>query len=181
MNQYPLFSCYLVLLAVCLAFMGLYFLCLKFIKQKSSQDWWHSSSFSTYTKIKNLSKNTQNPGQKLVLLWMEWKVTLFDWFESELSLDFTVQFMSFYCVKINKWFNKCYVLKEFNVFCITNHTPIETGNTCQVKKPKSCKIVIWISCNTSSCRRMAPEHCNVIKVNFFSPFLWCKTIKTLLY
>uniref|UniRef100_A0A8C7XXX9 ATP-binding cassette sub-family G member 8 n=1 Tax=Oryzias sinensis TaxID=183150 RepID=A0A8C7XXX9_9TELE len=39
MNQYPLFSCYLVLLAVCLAFMGLYFLCLKFIKQKSSQDW----------------------------------------------------------------------------------------------------------------------------------------------
>ncbi|XP_024152402.1 ATP-binding cassette sub-family G member 8 isoform X2 [Oryzias melastigma] len=39
MNQYPLYSCYLVLLAVCLAFMGLYYLCLKFIKQKSSQDW----------------------------------------------------------------------------------------------------------------------------------------------
>uniref|UniRef100_A0A3Q3ICQ0 ATP-binding cassette sub-family G member 8 n=1 Tax=Monopterus albus TaxID=43700 RepID=A0A3Q3ICQ0_MONAL len=39
MNQYPLFSCYLVLLAVCLVFMVLYFLCLKFIKQKSSQDW----------------------------------------------------------------------------------------------------------------------------------------------
>lgn len=39
MNQYPLFSCYLVLLAVCLAFMGLYYLSLKFIKQKSSQDW----------------------------------------------------------------------------------------------------------------------------------------------
>ncbi|KAM6916609.1 ATP-binding cassette sub-family G member 8 [Xenentodon cancila] len=39
MNQYPLFSCYLVLLAVCLSFMVLYFLSLKFIKQKSSQDW----------------------------------------------------------------------------------------------------------------------------------------------
>ncbi|XP_047458534.1 ATP-binding cassette sub-family G member 8 isoform X2 [Mugil cephalus] len=39
LNQYPLYSCYLVLLAVCLGFMLLYFLCLKFIKQKSSQDW----------------------------------------------------------------------------------------------------------------------------------------------
>uniref|UniRef100_A0AAQ5Y9D2 ATP-binding cassette sub-family G member 8 n=1 Tax=Amphiprion ocellaris TaxID=80972 RepID=A0AAQ5Y9D2_AMPOC len=39
MNQYPLYSCYLVLLAVCLSFMVLYFLSLKFIKQKSSQDW----------------------------------------------------------------------------------------------------------------------------------------------
>ncbi|XP_053731966.1 ATP-binding cassette sub-family G member 8 isoform X1 [Synchiropus splendidus] len=39
LNQHPLYSCYLVLLAVCLGFMGLYFLCLKFIKQKSSQDW----------------------------------------------------------------------------------------------------------------------------------------------
>ncbi|XP_041865558.1 ATP-binding cassette sub-family G member 8 isoform X2 [Melanotaenia boesemani] len=39
LNQYPLFSCYLVLVAVCLGFMVLYFLCLKFIKQKSSQDW----------------------------------------------------------------------------------------------------------------------------------------------
>ncbi|XP_067371594.1 ATP-binding cassette sub-family G member 8 isoform X2 [Channa argus] len=39
MNQYPLYSCYLVLLAVCLGFMVLYYLCLKFIKQKSSQDW----------------------------------------------------------------------------------------------------------------------------------------------
>ncbi|XP_069000478.1 ATP-binding cassette sub-family G member 8 [Embiotoca jacksoni] len=39
MNQYPLYSCYLVLLAVCLVFMLLYFLSLKFIKQKSSQDW----------------------------------------------------------------------------------------------------------------------------------------------
>ncbi|XP_056251179.1 ATP-binding cassette sub-family G member 8 [Seriola aureovittata] len=39
MNQYPLFSCYLVLLAVCLVFMGLYYVSLKFIKQKSSQDW----------------------------------------------------------------------------------------------------------------------------------------------
>ncbi|CAL8254089.1 unnamed protein product [Lota lota] len=39
MNQYPLYSCYLVLLAVCLAFMLLYYLSLKFIKQKSTQDW----------------------------------------------------------------------------------------------------------------------------------------------
>ncbi|XP_072292560.1 ATP-binding cassette sub-family G member 8 [Eucyclogobius newberryi] len=39
MNSYPLYSCYLVLLAVCLGFMLLYFICLKFIKQKSSQDW----------------------------------------------------------------------------------------------------------------------------------------------
>ncbi|XP_061693182.1 ATP-binding cassette sub-family G member 8 isoform X1 [Syngnathoides biaculeatus] len=39
MNQYPLYSCYLVLLAVCLVFMALYYICLKFIKQKSSQDW----------------------------------------------------------------------------------------------------------------------------------------------
>ncbi|XP_038592964.1 ATP-binding cassette sub-family G member 8 isoform X2 [Micropterus salmoides] len=39
MNQYPLYSCYLVLLAVCLVFMVLYYLSLKFIKQKSSQDW----------------------------------------------------------------------------------------------------------------------------------------------
>uniref|UniRef100_UPI0037E70C59 ATP-binding cassette sub-family G member 8 n=1 Tax=Semicossyphus pulcher TaxID=241346 RepID=UPI0037E70C59 len=39
LNQYPLYSCYLVLLAVCLCFMGLYYLSLRFIKQKSSQDW----------------------------------------------------------------------------------------------------------------------------------------------
>ncbi|XP_054655245.1 ATP-binding cassette sub-family G member 8 isoform X1 [Dunckerocampus dactyliophorus] len=39
MNQYPLYSCYLVLLAVCLVFMALYYVSLKFIKQKSSQDW----------------------------------------------------------------------------------------------------------------------------------------------
>lgn len=39
MNQYPLYSCYLVVLAVCLVFMGLYYICLKFIKQKSSLDW----------------------------------------------------------------------------------------------------------------------------------------------
>ncbi|XP_056291856.1 ATP-binding cassette sub-family G member 8 [Pseudoliparis swirei] len=39
MNQYPLYSCYLVLLAVCLVFLVLYYVCLKFIKQKSSQDW----------------------------------------------------------------------------------------------------------------------------------------------
>ncbi|XP_066534961.1 ATP-binding cassette sub-family G member 8 [Hoplias malabaricus] len=39
MNQFPLFSCYLVLVAVVLVFMLLYYLSLKFIKQKSSQDW----------------------------------------------------------------------------------------------------------------------------------------------
>uniref|UniRef100_H3CPU7 ATP-binding cassette, sub-family G (WHITE), member 8 n=1 Tax=Tetraodon nigroviridis TaxID=99883 RepID=H3CPU7_TETNG len=39
MNQYPLYSCYLVLLGVCLGFLLLYFISLKFIKQKSSQDW----------------------------------------------------------------------------------------------------------------------------------------------
>ncbi|XP_049927196.1 ATP-binding cassette sub-family G member 8 [Epinephelus moara] len=39
MNQYPLYSCYLVLLAVVLVFMALYYVSLKFIKQKSSQDW----------------------------------------------------------------------------------------------------------------------------------------------
>ncbi|XP_036402653.1 ATP-binding cassette sub-family G member 8 [Megalops cyprinoides] len=39
MNQYPLYSCYLVLIAVCVAFMLLYYLSLRFIKQKSSQDW----------------------------------------------------------------------------------------------------------------------------------------------
>ncbi|XP_029377356.1 ATP-binding cassette sub-family G member 8 isoform X2 [Echeneis naucrates] len=39
MNQYPLYSSYLVLLAICLVFMLLYYLSLKFIKQKSSQDW----------------------------------------------------------------------------------------------------------------------------------------------
>lgn len=39
MNSYPLYSCYLVLLAVCLVFMLLYYLSLKFIKQKSGQDW----------------------------------------------------------------------------------------------------------------------------------------------
>ncbi|XP_015233669.1 ATP-binding cassette sub-family G member 8 [Cyprinodon tularosa] len=39
LNQYPLFSCFLVLVAVCFGFMVLYYLCLKFIKQKSSQDW----------------------------------------------------------------------------------------------------------------------------------------------
>lgn len=40
MNQYPLYSCYLVLITVALVFMLLYFLSLRFIKQKSSQDWW---------------------------------------------------------------------------------------------------------------------------------------------
>ncbi|KPP63656.1 hypothetical protein Z043_118066, partial [Scleropages formosus] len=39
MNQYPLYSCYLVLIAICVVFMLLYYLSLKFIKQKSSQDW----------------------------------------------------------------------------------------------------------------------------------------------
>ncbi|XP_036429733.1 ATP-binding cassette sub-family G member 8 [Colossoma macropomum] len=39
MNQFPLFSCYLVLIAVVLVFMLLYYLSLRFITQKSSQDW----------------------------------------------------------------------------------------------------------------------------------------------
>ncbi|KAJ8359684.1 hypothetical protein SKAU_G00162090 [Synaphobranchus kaupii] len=39
LNQYPLYSCYLVLITVCLVFMLLYYLSLRFIKQKSSQDW----------------------------------------------------------------------------------------------------------------------------------------------
>ncbi|XP_076831244.1 ATP-binding cassette sub-family G member 8 [Brachyhypopomus gauderio] len=39
MNQFPLFSCYLVLVAVVLVFMSLYFISLKFIKQTSAQDW----------------------------------------------------------------------------------------------------------------------------------------------
>ncbi|XP_027005916.2 ATP-binding cassette sub-family G member 8 [Tachysurus fulvidraco] len=39
MNQFPLYSCYLVLIAVVLVFMLLYYLSLKFIKQKSTQDW----------------------------------------------------------------------------------------------------------------------------------------------
>uniref|UniRef100_A0A9J7ZB70 ATP-binding cassette sub-family G member 8 n=2 Tax=Cyprinus carpio TaxID=7962 RepID=A0A9J7ZB70_CYPCA len=39
MNQYPLYSCYLVPIAVAFVFILLYYLSLKFIKQKSSQDW----------------------------------------------------------------------------------------------------------------------------------------------
>lgn len=39
MNQYPLYSCYLVLVGVCLGFLVLYYISLRFIKQKSSQDW----------------------------------------------------------------------------------------------------------------------------------------------
>lgn len=39
MNQYPLYSCYLVLVGVCLGFLVLYYVSLRFIKQKSSQDW----------------------------------------------------------------------------------------------------------------------------------------------
>ncbi|TRY64889.1 hypothetical protein DNTS_024590 [Danionella cerebrum] len=39
MNQYPLYSCYLVLIAVALIFILLYYLSLRFIKQKSNQDW----------------------------------------------------------------------------------------------------------------------------------------------
>uniref|UniRef100_A0A671LHY8 ATP-binding cassette, sub-family G (WHITE), member 8 n=1 Tax=Sinocyclocheilus anshuiensis TaxID=1608454 RepID=A0A671LHY8_9TELE len=39
MNQYPLYSCYLVLITVAFVFILLYYLSLKFIKQKSSQDW----------------------------------------------------------------------------------------------------------------------------------------------
>ncbi|KAG2467510.1 ABCG8 protein, partial [Polypterus senegalus] len=39
LNSDPLYACYLVLLAVCVFFMVFYYLCLKFISQKSSQDW----------------------------------------------------------------------------------------------------------------------------------------------
>ncbi|XP_051945907.1 ATP-binding cassette sub-family G member 8 isoform X1 [Xyrauchen texanus] len=39
MNQNPLYSCYLVLIAVAVVFILLYYVSLKFIKQKSSQDW----------------------------------------------------------------------------------------------------------------------------------------------
>ncbi|KAI2657727.1 ATP-binding cassette sub-family G member 8 [Labeo rohita] len=39
MNQYPLYASYLVLIAVVLFFILLYYLSLRFIKQKSSQDW----------------------------------------------------------------------------------------------------------------------------------------------
>ncbi|KAL4641192.1 ATP-binding cassette sub-family G member 8 [Arapaima gigas] len=39
LNQYPLYSCYLVLIAICVVFILLYYLSLMFIKQKSSQDW----------------------------------------------------------------------------------------------------------------------------------------------
>uniref|UniRef100_W5NI06 ATP-binding cassette sub-family G member 8 n=1 Tax=Lepisosteus oculatus TaxID=7918 RepID=W5NI06_LEPOC len=39
MSSNPLYSCYLVLLAICVAFMVFYYLSLRFIKQKSSQDW----------------------------------------------------------------------------------------------------------------------------------------------
>ncbi|KAG8443621.1 hypothetical protein GDO86_008969 [Hymenochirus boettgeri] len=39
MNNYPLFSCYLVLVGIIIGFLVLYYLSLKFIKQKSHQDW----------------------------------------------------------------------------------------------------------------------------------------------
>ncbi|XP_053315370.1 ATP-binding cassette sub-family G member 8 [Spea bombifrons] len=39
MDSYPLFSCYLVLIGISAGFLLLYFLSLKFVKQKSSQDW----------------------------------------------------------------------------------------------------------------------------------------------
>uniref|UniRef100_H3B4U4 ATP-binding cassette sub-family G member 8 n=1 Tax=Latimeria chalumnae TaxID=7897 RepID=H3B4U4_LATCH len=39
MDSNPLYVCYLILSAICLGFMIFYFLCLRFIKQKSSQDW----------------------------------------------------------------------------------------------------------------------------------------------
>uniref|UniRef100_A0A8C4T279 ATP-binding cassette sub-family G member 8 n=1 Tax=Erpetoichthys calabaricus TaxID=27687 RepID=A0A8C4T279_ERPCA len=39
LNSDPLYACYLILLAVCVVFMFFYYLCLKFIRQKSSQDW----------------------------------------------------------------------------------------------------------------------------------------------
>ncbi|XP_068089112.1 ATP-binding cassette sub-family G member 8 isoform X2 [Hyperolius riggenbachi] len=39
MDAYPLYLSYIVLIGICAAFLLLYYLCLKFIKQKSSQDW----------------------------------------------------------------------------------------------------------------------------------------------
>ncbi|KAM9317185.1 ATP-binding cassette sub-family G member 8 [Gastrophryne carolinensis] len=39
MDTYPLYASYLVLVGICAGFLVLYYLCLKFIKQKSSQDW----------------------------------------------------------------------------------------------------------------------------------------------
>uniref|UniRef100_A0A8C5MDB9 ATP binding cassette subfamily G member 8 n=1 Tax=Leptobrachium leishanense TaxID=445787 RepID=A0A8C5MDB9_9ANUR len=39
MDSYPLYSCYLVLIGISAGFLVLYYLCLKFIKQKSSQEW----------------------------------------------------------------------------------------------------------------------------------------------
>ncbi|XP_041107361.1 ATP-binding cassette sub-family G member 8 isoform X2 [Polyodon spathula] len=39
MNADPLYACYLILVAICVAFMSFYYLSLRFIKQKSSQDW----------------------------------------------------------------------------------------------------------------------------------------------
>ncbi|XP_075451886.1 ATP-binding cassette sub-family G member 8 isoform X2 [Ascaphus truei] len=39
MDSYPLYACYILLIGISAGFLALYFLCLKFIKQKSSQDW----------------------------------------------------------------------------------------------------------------------------------------------
>lgn len=39
MNTDPLYACYLILVAICVVFMSFYYLSLRFIKQKSSQDW----------------------------------------------------------------------------------------------------------------------------------------------
>ncbi|KAM4770874.1 ATP-binding cassette sub-family G member 8 [Rhinophrynus dorsalis] len=39
MDNHPLYACYLVLIGISAGFLLLYFLCLKFIKQKSSQEW----------------------------------------------------------------------------------------------------------------------------------------------
>ncbi|KAM4694208.1 ATP-binding cassette sub-family G member 8 [Discoglossus pictus] len=39
MDSHPLYACYLILVGIIVGFLALYYLCLRFIKQKSSQDW----------------------------------------------------------------------------------------------------------------------------------------------
>ncbi|XP_053565328.1 ATP-binding cassette sub-family G member 8 [Bombina bombina] len=39
MDSHSLYACYLILIGICVGFLFLYFICLKFIKQKSHQEW----------------------------------------------------------------------------------------------------------------------------------------------
>lgn len=39
LNSYPLYAIYFILLGICGGFLILYYVALRFIKQKSSQDW----------------------------------------------------------------------------------------------------------------------------------------------